>query len=104
MFRAGQYLYQMGYTLQEFARVLSGNFTREPSPWRLQTLADQQWLVLHVSQSFSVKIEVQRLAPRRIGLLELPVLEVRFNVEAGDRDLEQQFFESFSGYFHKGGG
>lgn len=104
MFRAGQYRYQMGYTLQEFSRVLSGNFTREPSPWQLLPVAQNQWVVAHRNQSFSIKISAQTLPSRRIGLLELPVLQVDFQAGLDDASLEQQFFDSFSGYFHKGGG
>lgn len=95
---------EMGYTPQEFARALFGNFTGETSPYRAQALDNSSWRVNHHDDSLSIDISIQAQAPRKLALLELPVLQVEFAIMTGDAQSQDDFFEKFFKYFHKGGG
>ncbi|MDJ0832146.1 MAG: hypothetical protein QNJ69_01400 [Gammaproteobacteria bacterium] len=93
----------MGYTLDEFAKVLQGNFSAADSPYRVEQVAAGQWRVASQSD-LAVTISVKQKPERQLGLLNLPVLAVSFAVTAGNDDEEQAFYDKFFKYFHKGGG
>ena len=93
----------MGYTMVEFARVLTGNFSGSDSPYQVEEIATDQWRVFNQS-NLSVTISVDQKPPRTLGLLNLPVLAVSFVVISGDDDGVQAFYDRFFKYFHKGGG
>ena len=94
----------MGYTLPEFEKTLGGQLTRAPMPWRLEKLGNETWQIDHVENSFSIQIKVRALPPRRLALLELPVLEVNFRPLIDEQAAERVFFDSFFKHFQKGGG
>ena len=104
MYLPGQYQYQMGYTEAEFDRALHAGFTSAATSWRCHAWARRQWLITDETSDLQMQINIQPLAPRQLGLLQLPVLQVSFVCLQGDADSEQRFFSSFFKYFHKGGG
>lgn len=96
--------YEMGYGADEFGRVLTGPFSGEKSPYRCREIARHHWLIEKPGAAFELIIKVAEKPPRKLGLFNLPVLDVRFtftNTEAASRD---EFFHRFHQYFHKGGG
>jgi hypothetical protein len=104
MFNVGSNQIEMGYTLNEFSNVLHGNFSAQQSVYRCKDLSQNSWLISHERGSLQTEIRVIQKPPRKLGLLNLPVLGVTFRLISGDSQDEQQFFEKFFRYFHKGGG
>lgn len=105
MYRPGKYDYEMGYTLAEFSKALLGDFTQKSAKFTCTQMNKNSWQVVSNDGVFSVMITAQQAAPRTVALLQLPVLKVKFTLQANkDSKLEQQFFARFSKYFHKGGG
>lgn len=104
MFNAVGNQIEMGYTISEFSSVLHGNFSAQQSDYKCHDISHNRWLISHAQSELKNEITVQQKPPRTLGLLTLPVLEVRFNLLSGNSYDEQQFFEKFYKYFHKGGG
>ncbi len=104
MFNAGNDPIEMGYTVSEFSNVLHGNFSAEQSEYRCKDLSQCSWLISHELGNLQTEINVIQKPPRKLGLLKLPVLGVTFKLISGEPQDEQQFFEKFFRYFHKGGG
>lgn len=94
----------MGYTCDEFARVLHGNFSGEKSELSCQQLATNNWLIRHRELPMTVEISIQARPPRVLGAISLPVLQVIFKVKAATQQQSELFFDKFFKYFHKGGG
>ena len=99
-----EFVYDMGYTQLEFAKVLNGGFTAETSPYRCQPLSPDSWLVTDHQGSLKVSIQLKPLPPRVLGSIALPVLKVKFFLTEDTQNQSAQFFEKFFKYFHKGGG
>ena len=95
---------QMGYTISEFSSVLHGNFSSADSKFSCEDLSPDSWIITQDLSQFRMHIQVQQLAARSLGLLELPVLGVSFKPISGTSSEKQLFFEKFFRYFHKGGG
>lgn len=104
MFNAGSNQIEMGYTLSEFSRVLHGNFSAQQSEYNCKDLSRNSWLISRENSHLKTQITVIQKPPRKLGLLNLPVLGVTFKLMSGETQDEQQFFEKFFHYFHKGGG
>ncbi len=104
MYNPGNAQIQMGYTIDEFSRVLHGNFSAAASDYSCEDLSPSSWLISHDTGELKTRIQVEQLPPRTLGLLDLPVLGVNFNLLSGNTEDEQLFFEKFFRYFHKGGG
>lgn len=97
-------VYEMGYTQVEFERVLNGAFTGSASPYQCQPDSNGAWRILHRSQPFEIAIELKPMPGRRLGAIDLPVLETRFHLVQTDPQQTSAFFDRFFKYFHKGGG
>jgi len=95
---------EMGYTPQEFARVLKGNFSNARSEYHCHEVADQHWHISSKKSDLKVDLVIAELPDRKLGMFALPVLQARFNVSASDTSAIDAFFEKFARYFHKGGG
>lgn len=96
--------YEMGYGADEFGKVLLGPFSGERTGFNATVIERHHWLVSLDGAEFELAIKVAEKPPRKLGLFNLPVLDVRFtftNTEAASRD---EFFHRFHQYFHKGGG
>jgi hypothetical protein len=104
MFFAGSNQIEMGYTLSEFSNVLHGNFSAQQSEYKCKDLSQNSWLISREDSNLKTQITVIQQPPRKLGLLNLPVLTVTFKLMAGETHDEQLFFEKFFRYFHKGGG
>jgi hypothetical protein len=96
--------YEMGYAADEFGKVLNGPFSGEKSPYHCSELARHHWSLAQPGAELDLSIKVAQKPPRRLGLFNLPVLDVRFTFGATDDALREQFFHRFHQYFHKGGG
>jgi hypothetical protein len=96
--------YEMGYGAQEFGKVLCGPFSGEKSDYVSESIASNHWKVRQKNSSFCVEIEVSEQPDRELGLLRLPVLKVRFEIQDDPGDSTAAFFKRFHQYFHKGGG
>lgn len=96
--------YEMGYTQQEFGKVLNSGFTNEASPYSCKPQSTSGWLVTAKQSPFQVKIQLKPLPPRILGAISLPVLGVRFEVMQSSGNQADDFFDKFFKYFHKGGG
>ncbi|MEM7564114.1 MAG: hypothetical protein AAF353_13845 [Pseudomonadota bacterium] len=96
--------YEMGYSPDEFGKVLNGEFTGDKSPFNCTPLARYHWSIEHDEGEFTLEIEAAEQPPRKIALFSLPVLKVVFSFQATDNRLQQKFFHRFHQYFHKGGG
>ena len=94
----------MGYTQQEFGKVLNSGFTNEASPYNCEPYSSHEWLVTHKHNPFQVRIQLKPLPARVLGAISLPVLETRFEVLQSSNGQGDEFFDKFFKYFHKGGG
>ena len=99
-----EFVYDMGYTQLEFAKVLNSGFTSEASPYRCQPLSADSWLITDQQSPLKVNIQLKPLPPRVLGAIALPVLNVKFNIMEDAENQSAQFLEKFFKYFHKGGG
>ena len=88
---------EMGCTREEFLRWLAGA-TRQ-APARRQ--GDELWLSVGEGR---VEISLRERAPRRIALLSLPVLGVRFRFVGLDGPAREAFLAHFDAYTRRGGG
>ena len=96
--------YDMGYTETEFEKVLKGEFTDNRSQFTCNDTGPRQWTITWPEESLSVAITIRQQAPRVLGAMSLPVLQVRFEVQSGSDRQSDYFFTQFFKYFHKGGG
>lgn len=96
--------YEMGYGADEFGNVLQGQFTGEKSVYSCETIGRHLWRIKQNDASFQIEVKVTEMPARKIALFSLPVLQVVFNIETSQTDLQQAFFARFFKYFHKGGG
>ena len=96
--------YEMGYGADEFGKVLNGPFSGVKSPYQCGELARHHWLLTQSGENLDLSITVAQKPPRKLGLFNLPVLDVRFTFGATGAVLREQFFHRFHQYFHKGGG
>ena len=96
--------YEMGYGADEFGKVLNGAFSGENSPYECRELGRHHWSVEQPGAELELTIKVTQKPPRKLGLFNLPVLDVSFSLGATDAALREGFFHRFHQYFHKGGG
>jgi len=96
--------YEMGYAADEFGKVLNGPFSGEKSPYQCRELVRHHWSLTQSGEDLDLSITAVQKPPRKLGLFNLPVLDVRFIFGATDAVLREQFFHRFHQYFHKGGG
>jgi len=96
--------YEMGYGADEFAKVLNGPFSGDKSPYECRELGRHNWSVQQPGKALQLTIKVAQKLPRKLGLFNLPVLDVSFSFGATDAALRERFFHRFHQYFHKGGG
>lgn len=96
--------YEMGYGADEFGKVLCGPFSGEKSVYRCTRVARHHWSLEQPGAVFELAIKVAEKPPRKLGLFNLPVLDVKFYFAATEVTLRDNFFHRFHQYFHKGGG
>jgi hypothetical protein len=96
--------YEMGYAADEFGKVLCGPFSGEKSVYRCMQIARHHWSLEQPGMAFELAIKVAEKPPRKLGLFNLPVLEVIFCFTGTETALRDKFFHRFHQYFHKGGG
>jgi hypothetical protein len=96
--------YEMGYAADEFGKVLNGTFSGEKSPYSCRELARHHWSVKRSGAELALSIKVAQKPPRKLGLFNLPVLDVRFHFGDTPAAAREHFFHRFHQYFHKGGG
>ena len=96
--------YEMGYGADEFGNVLNGPFSGDKSAYCCNEIERHHWSVEQSGESFILTIMVTEKPSRKLGLFQLPVLEVKFSFTDTDAVLRDQFFHRFHQYFHKGGG
>ena len=88
---------EMGCTEAELRAWLPGACANRVIAWREQGAE----IALDVG---TASIEWQTLEPRRIALIVLPRLHVRFAAQAVDEDAWQRFMRYFDLYTQRGGG
>lgn len=93
---------EMGYTCKEFTKSLQGQFTSQ-TDFRIHQLAENHWQI-QFDQEATVDLKIHPAAPRKIGMLTLPVIKASFQFSHTKDHQQTQFFSTFSKYFHKGGG
>ncbi len=96
--------YEMGYGADEFGKVLLGPFSGGRSDFNAAEIGRHHWIVSHQHKAFELEIRVAEKPPRKLGLFNLPVLEVKFSFNGSGDSLREAFFHRFHQYFHKGGG
>ena len=96
--------YEMGYAADEFGKVLCGPFSGENSGYRCTQIERHYWSLEQPGTAFELAIKVAEKPPRKLGLFNLPVLEVKFSFADTEAVLRDNFFHRFHQYFHKGGG
>jgi hypothetical protein len=96
--------YEMGYAADEFGKVLNGPFSGEKSPYQCSEIARHHWSLEQSGAAFELVIKVVEKPPRKLGLFNLPVLDVKFFFADTEVALRDKFFHRFHQYFHKGGG
>ena len=96
--------YEMGYAADEFGKVLNGPFSGDKSPFQCSEIARHHWLIELPGAAFELAIKVVEKPPRKLGLFNLPVLDVKFFFADTETALRDNFFHRFHQYFHKGGG
>jgi len=88
---------EMGCTRAEFMRWLPGATRHAPA------CIEGDEVVLSVDGG-QVRISLRESAPRRIALLSLPVLAVRFTFAGLDEAAREGFLAHFDAYTRRGGG
>lgn len=96
--------YEMGYAADEFGKVLNGPFTGANSPFQCVEIDRHHWSISQAGKGFDLAIRVAEKPPRKLGLFNLPVLDVKFRFTDTEATLRDGFFHRFHQYFHKGGG
>jgi hypothetical protein len=96
--------YEMGYGADEFGKVLLGPFSGDRTDFNATEIARHHWQVSLDGSVFELEIKVTEKPPRKLGLFNLPVLEVKFVFNDTEVLLRDDFFHRFHQYFHKGGG
>ena len=96
--------YDMGYGADEFGNVLTGPFSGEESAYQCKALSRHYWQINQKDSDLVCKIRVQEKPPRKLGLFNLPVLAVKFELEKSNPADQDLLFKRFFKYFHKGGG
>jgi len=96
--------YEMGYGADEFGKVLLGPFSGERSDFDATEIGRHHWQVTLNNSAFEVDITVAEKPPRKLGLFNLPVLDVKFTISDSEGSKRDVFFHRFHQYFHKGGG
>jgi hypothetical protein len=96
--------YEMGYGADEFGKVLCGPFSGDKSAYRCTQIEHHHWSLEQPGKAFELAIKVAEKPPRKLGLFNLPVLDVKFFFAATEATLRDNFFHRFHQYFHKGGG
>jgi hypothetical protein len=96
--------YEMGYAADEFGKVLCGPFSGEKSAYRCTQIVRHHWSLEQPGKVFELAIKVVEKPPRKLGLFNLPVLDVKFSFADTESTLRDNFFHRFHQYFHKGGG
>lgn len=96
--------YEMGYGADEFGKVLLGPFSGDRSDFNAAEIARHHWRVSLEGSAFELEIRVTEKPPRKLGLFNLPVLEVKFSFNDTEAAPRAAFFHRFHQYFHKGGG
>ena len=94
----------MGYEADEFANVLNGSFTGDKSPYRCEVIATHHWRICLADETELLDVEITKKPQRILGMMSLPVLQVRFQVGNANEQQRSAFFDRFFKYFHKGGG
>ena len=88
---------EMGCSAEELCRWLPGGARGRAIAWR----AGGADIAL---ESGSVSIEWRTLPARRLGLITLPRLQVRFEARGVDDDAWQRFMRHFDLHTQRGGG
>ena len=96
--------YDMGYGADEFGNVLTGPFSGDQSPYQCEMLARHHWQITQKDSDLTCSVRVYEKPPRKLGLFNLPVLSVQFEMEKSNPAGQDLFFKRFFKYFHKGGG
>jgi hypothetical protein len=96
--------YEMGYGADEFGNVLKGPFTGDRTDFFHSETMRHRWSVGMTGTDFEVSISVTEKPARKLGLFNLPVLQVCFDFGASATKDKDSFMERFHKYFHKGGG
>ncbi len=96
--------YEMGYGAEEFGNVLNGPFSGDKSAYLCKQVERYHWALEQPGAAFELTIKVVEKQPRKLGLFNLPVLDVSFNFTDTETSLRDHFFHRFHQYFHKGGG
>jgi len=96
--------YEMGYAADEFGKVLRGPFSGDKSAYRCTQIERHHWSLEQPGKEFELSIKVAEKPPRKLGLFNLPVLDVKFSFADTEATLRDNFFHRFHQYFHKGGG
>ena len=96
--------YEMGYGADEFGKVLLGQFSGDRTDFNAIEIGRHHWQVSLNGAVFELEIKVAEKPPRKLGLFNLPVLEVKFTFSDTEASLRDDFFHRFHQYFHKGGG
>lgn len=92
---------QMGCTQSEFAHWLPGATRNAAIHSRQQGAAVEHRIT---SAGGTLSITTTQLAPRRIGLLRMPVLQVDFHFIDMDDAARAEFLHYFDLYTRRGGG
>lgn len=94
----------MGYTESEFRKTLTGQFTQNTS-YTCMKLSKNHWLIyIEEKNKKVINIQISQALPRKIAMLELPVLDVCFEFNQISTVEQENFMNTFFQYFHKGGG
>ena len=91
------FAYELGYSYQEFFRVLPSAIDNQPYIYQDRTIHFDY-------QSGSICIELSDERLRSIGSIRLPYINVTFRFHNVDERQRQIFIARFDLYFHRGGG
>lgn len=91
---------QMGYSAAEFMRALQ----RALADYTLDVADRNRWLAVRPGYPGCVEIAFAEQPPRRLGLLELPVLDVSFRFRGFAPGADRALFDRLQRSLHRGGG
>lgn len=91
---------QMGYSAAEFTRALR----RVLADYALDAADRNRWLAVRPGDPGRLEIAIVEQPPRRLGLLELPVLDVSFRFLGFAPGADRALLDRLQRGLHRGGG
>ena len=95
---------EMGYTVEEFSHILNAGFSDNKSGLVCTAAGIHNWDIQLTASEATLRLTIEKKPLRRLGSLEIPVLQVSFEFSGFSNPQKKVLMDRFNRYFHKGGG